>query len=90
MVGGLGSHSGAVIASVLFVLGSEALRVVEEPFSIGALQVPGIPGMRMVIFSLLLVGVMIFARRGIMGREELSWEKVVSLGRRVLRRSGGV
>lgn len=83
VVGGLGSHSGAVIASVLFVLGSEGLRAAEEPFSIGPLQVPGIPGMRMVIFSLLLIGVMIFARRGIMGREELSWEKVFSWGRKV-------
>lgn len=74
VVGGLGSTTGSVIASVIFVLGSEALRAVEEPFSIGSLEIPGIPGMRMVIFSILLIGVMIFARQGIMGRREFSWQ----------------
>jgi len=74
VVGGLGSTTGSVIASVIFVFGSEALRAVEEPFSIGSLEIPGIPGMRMVIFSILLIGVMIFARQGIMGREEFSWQ----------------
>ena len=44
VVGGLGSITGSVISSVLFVLGSEALRAVEEPFSIGSLQIPGNPG----------------------------------------------
>lgn len=73
VVGGLGSTTGSVIAAVIFVLGSEALRAVEEPFSIGSLEIPGIPGMRMVIFSILLIGVMIFARQGIMGRREFSW-----------------
>jgi branched-chain amino acid transport system permease protein len=73
VIGGLGSTSGAVISSVLFVLGGEALRAVEEPFSLGALEIPGIPGMRMVIFALILIGVMIFARQGIMGRREISW-----------------
>jgi branched-chain amino acid transport system permease protein len=59
---------------VLFVLGGEWLRAVEEPFAIGSLEIPGIPGMRMVIFSILLIGIMIFARQGIMGREEFSWQ----------------
>ncbi len=74
VVGGLGSTTGSIIASVIFVFGSEALRAVEEPFSIGSLEIPGIPGMRMVIFSILLIGVMIFARQGIMGRGEFSWQ----------------
>ena len=82
VVGGLGSTTGAVIASVLFVLGGEFLRVAEEPFSLGPLEIPGIPGMRMVIFAMILIGVMIFARRGIMGRKEISWQWVIDkLGR---------
>ncbi len=83
VVGGLGSITGSVISSVLFVLGSEALRAVEEPFSIGSVNIPGIPGMRMVIFAILLVLVMIFARRGIMGRKEFSWEGWISLLQRI-------
>jgi branched-chain amino acid transport system permease protein len=79
VVGGLGSTTGSVICAILFILGGEALRIVEEPFSLGSLEVPGIPGMRMVIFSVLLVVVMIFARKGIMGREEFFWQWLVDL-----------
>ncbi len=82
VVGGLGSTTGCVISSALFVFGSEALRAVEEPFSIGALQVPGIPGMRMVIFAIILVMAMIFARQGIMGRGEFSWQRFFEWSRR--------
>jgi len=77
VVGGLGSITGSVISSVLFVIGGEVLRAVEEPFSIGSFRVPGVPGMRMVVFSLILIAVMIFARKGIMGRGELSWERLL-------------
>jgi branched-chain amino acid transport system permease protein len=51
----------------------EWLRIVENPITIGALQIPGIPGMRMVIFSVLLIVVIIFRREGIMGTREFSW-----------------
>jgi branched-chain amino acid transport system permease protein len=74
VVGGLGSTTGAVIGAILFAWGGEALRVVESEIAIGAMRVPGIPGMRMVIFSLLLMVVIVFARRGIMGHSEFSWD----------------
>ena len=79
VVGGLGSTTGSVISAVIFVWGSEILRAVEEPFSIGSLEIPGIPGMRMVIFALILIVVMIFARQGIMGRKEFSWQGLIDL-----------
>jgi len=53
------------------------LRAVEEPFSLGPLDIPGIPGMRMVIFALILIVVMIFARQGIMGGKEVSWQLLI-------------
>jgi branched-chain amino acid transport system permease protein len=86
VVGGLGSTTGSVISAVIFVWGSEALRVVEEPFSIGSLDIPGVPGMRMVIFALILIVVMIFARQGIMGRREFSWQGLIDLVKRSLKR----
>jgi branched-chain amino acid transport system permease protein len=89
VVGGLGSTTGSVISSVIFVWGSEALRAVEEPFSIGSLSIPGIPGMRMVIFALILIAVMIFARQGIMGRREFSWQGLIDLLKRSVRRDHG-
>lgn len=83
VVGGLGSTTGAVIGAALFAWGGEALRVVERPADLGFLKIPGIPGMRMVIFSIILMLVIIFARRGIMGRSEFSWDWLFSkLGRK--------
>jgi branched-chain amino acid transport system permease protein len=75
--GGLGSTTGSAIASVIFVLGSEALRAAEEPFSVAGIDIPGIPGMRMVLFSIILILVMIFMRQGIMGRKEFSWQSSI-------------
>lgn len=76
VVGGLGSTSGAVIGAALFAWGGEALRVVERPMDLGIFIIPGIPGMRMVFFSVILMIVIIFARRGIMGRSEFNWNWV--------------
>lgn len=74
VIGGLGSTTGAVLAAVLFTYGGEALRAVEEPMTLWGLELPGIPGMRMVIFSLLLLLVIVFARQGVLGRREFSWD----------------
>jgi branched-chain amino acid transport system permease protein len=82
VIGGLGSTSGAVIGAVLFAWGGEALRVVESQIDLGFVKIPGIPGMRMVIFSILLMVVIIFARRGIMGRNEFSWDWLLAKMRR--------
>lgn len=73
VVGGLGSTTGAVIGAMLFAWGGEALRIVESPMNLGLFTIPGIPGMRMVIFSVILMVVIIFVRRGIMGQKELNW-----------------
>jgi len=74
VIGGLGSNTGAVLGAVLFTYGSEVLRAVEEPITFWGLKLPGIPGMRMVIFSLALLLVIIFARQGLLGRREFSWD----------------
>ena len=52
----------------------EWLRFVENPITLGSLYIPGIPGMRMVFFSVLLIVVIIFRREGIMGMREFSWD----------------
>jgi branched-chain amino acid transport system permease protein len=74
VVGGLGSTTGAVLAAALFTLAGEWLRVLEEPHRFLGLSIPGIPGMRMVIFSLALLLVIIYFRRGLLGSREFSWE----------------
>lgn len=86
VLGGMGSLSGSVIAAFVVTFLTEFLRVVEEPLRIGALTLPGIPGLRMVIFSALLVIVVVFYPKGLMGNRELSWETVSSPVCRLFRR----
>ena len=78
VLGGLGSITGATITAVIFAFLQEILREVEAPMTIGPWHLPGIPGMRMVVFSALLVALMIFYRRGLFGRWEISWQQVIS------------
>jgi branched-chain amino acid transport system permease protein len=85
VVGGLGSTTGAILAATFFTLAGEWLRVVEEPITFLGHTIPGIPGMRMVILSLALLLVIIFRRRGLLGRWEFSWASLDCL----LRRSSG-
>lgn len=82
VLGGLGSITGTVIAAAIVTVGSEWLRIVESPITLGALQIPGISGMRMVIFSFLLIIVIIYYQQGLMGRREISWKWIFSLFRR--------
>lgn len=86
VIGGLGSTTGVTIAAVLFTVGGEALRTVEEPMAVFGYEYPGIPGMRMVIFSALLIVVMLFARSGIMGRREFTWAGFFNLIAGIYRR----
>jgi branched-chain amino acid transport system permease protein len=83
VVGGLGSTTGAVLGAALFAWGGEALRIVENPIDLGFVTIPGIPGMRMVMFSLILMLVIIFARKGLLGRREFSWDFVAGKMKRL-------
>jgi len=74
VVGGLGSITGTVIAGTVFAILMEVLRSVESPMNLFGLHIPGIPGMRMLIFSILLMIVILFFHQGLMGTKELSWE----------------
>lgn len=82
VIGGLGSTTGSIIAAVLITWGGEFLRFVEEPVVVFGYYYEGIPGMRMVIFSILLIMVMIVAPKGIMGRREFSWQGIFDLAKR--------
>jgi branched-chain amino acid transport system permease protein len=70
VVGGLGSITGSLIGSVIVTFALEWLRIVEYPFNFGFMASSGIPGLRMVLFSALLIIVIIARREGIMGTRE--------------------
>ncbi len=82
VLGGLGSTTGAVVATIIITWGNEWLRLVEEPITLGGLQFAGVPGLRMVIFSLILLIMIIFYRRGLLGRWEFSWDWLLRRGQR--------
>ncbi len=71
VLGGLGSTTGAIIGSILVIGGAEWLRFLDESINIFGYHTPALPGLRMVVFSLILIFVMLFAREGIMGKREL-------------------
>ena len=75
VIGGLGSVSGSIIASSLFIACSEWwLRFLDNEMVIGTFQVPFLrSGFRMVVFSVVIMVVVLFFRKGIMGDREL-WE----------------
>ena len=74
VIGGIGSISGSCIASFLYVAASEWwLRFLDTETYIGAFKVPFLrTGFRMVVFSIIIMIVVLFFRRGLMGDRELS------------------
>lgn len=74
VLGGIGSVTGSVIASLLINGGQEWLRFLDEPTAVPVLKYLFKPGFRMVIYSVLLMVVVLFWRKGIMGTNEFSWE----------------
>ena len=90
VLGGMGSLTGSVIAGVVVTVGMEALRFVESDMNIFGMVIPGIPGMRMVIFSLLLLIVILFYRQGFMGTREFNWDWVLDKLKVAKRKEQGV
>ena len=89
VIGGIGSITGSVLASFLYVACSEWwLRFLDNTVYIGSFKVPLLaPGFRMVVFSIIIMLVVLFYRRGLMGTNEFSWDAIFGffgkLGRRV-------
>ncbi len=78
VIGGMGSISGSIIASFLVIFAKEWwLRFLDAPAYIGSFRVPLLrSGFRMVIFSLVLMIVVLFFRKGIMGDGEITWNNI--------------
>jgi len=87
VIGGIGSVSGSCIGSFLFIACSEWwLRFLDADTYIGAFKVPLLrTGFRMVVFSVVIMIVVLFFRRGIMGDREIS---LAGLAKRITGRPG--
>ena len=82
VAGGLGSLTGSLLGATVITILLEWLRAIEEPMDLGFIEIPGIPGMRMVVFSLVLLAIILYRREGIMGTRELTWKSMGAFFRR--------
>ena len=71
-----GSLTGSILGSAVITVLLEWLRAVEDPITLGGFAIPGIPGMRMVVFSLVLLCIILYRREGIMGMREITWDAI--------------
>lgn len=80
VIGGLGSVTGSCLASFLYIACSEWwLRFLDSDLYIGSFHVPLLrSGFRKVVFSVIIMAIVLFARNGIMGNKEFSIEGILS------------
>jgi branched-chain amino acid transport system permease protein len=78
VLGGMGSITGSIISAFIVTIAGEALRFLDEKMDFGIITIQGIPGIRMVVFSALLMMVVIFFRNGLMGTKEFSFDKIIA------------
>jgi branched-chain amino acid transport system permease protein len=90
VLGGNGSITGSVIASIGVTVLMEAMRFLDEPLNFLFLKTDGMPGLRMVVFSALLMMVVIFRQRGLMGDREWTWERLAKAGLLPRSKKGGL
>ena len=81
VIGGIGSISGSVIGTFLYVACSEWwLRFLDAETYIGSFKVPLLrSGFRMVVFSIVIMIIVLFFSQGIMGEKELTWAGIGGL-----------
>ncbi|MDD6283475.1 MAG: branched-chain amino acid ABC transporter permease [Oribacterium sp.] len=83
VIGGIGSVTGSVLGAFVVTAGRELLRFFDEPLTVAGVSIPLFrPGFRMVIFSILLMVVVLFYSRGLMGTNEFSWDGIFGFFRR--------
>ncbi|MBQ9443696.1 MAG: branched-chain amino acid ABC transporter permease [Lachnospiraceae bacterium] len=79
VIGGIGSVSGSVLATFLYVACSEWwLRFLDSELYIGGFKVPLLRnGFRMVVFSVVIMVIVLFFSHGIMGNRELDISSLI-------------
>ncbi len=80
VLGGVGSITGSVVAAIVVTISMEALRFLDGPLDLGFMTTTGVPGLRMVFFSALLMIVVIYRQQGLMGKAEFSWNALSKIG----------
>jgi len=82
VLGGIGSISGSVLAAMLFVFASQWwLRGLDAGTWLGISLGIFRPGFRLVVFAVIIMLVVIFFRKGMLGDKELTWHFERNRGR---------
>lgn len=79
VIGGIGSVTGSVIGSFLYIACSEWwLRFLDDSQTYLGVNIPFMRGgFRMVVFSVVIMLIVLFYRQGIMGTREFSWQGII-------------
>jgi len=89
ILGGMGSITGTIISAFVITIGQEVLRFLDDGMTFGSFAIPGVTGLRMVVFSALLMIVVLFFNRGLMGTNEFSWNRLFKLFKKEPLTKGG-
>ena len=84
VIGGIGSITG----SFLYIACSEWwLRFLDDPSSYLGVNIPFMrPGFRMLVFSVVIMIVVLFFRKGIMGDREFSWDGIINFFKKIFKK----
>ncbi|NLO99745.1 MAG: branched-chain amino acid ABC transporter permease [Clostridiaceae bacterium] len=88
VIGGIGSVTGSCLSSFLFIASSEWwLRFLDSETYIGSFKLPLLAsGFRKVVFSIIIMVVVLFYSRGIMGTNEISVDALLRFFRKLFRK----
>ena len=80
VIGGIGSITGSILGSFLYIACSEWwLRFLDDPMPYIGVNIPFMRGgFRMLVFSVIIMIVVLFFRKGIMGDREFSWDGIIN------------
>lgn len=88
VIGGIGSVTGSVIGSFLYIACSEWwLRFLDDAQTYLGVNIPFMRGgFRMVVFSVVIMLIVLFYRQGIMGTREFSWQGIINFFKKLFSR----
>ena len=89
VIGGIGSVTGSVIGSFLYIACSEWwLRFLDDSQTYLGVNIPFMRGgFRMVVFSVVIMLIVLFYRQGIMGTREFSWQGIINVFKKLFKKS---
>ena len=88
VIGGIGSITGSIIGSFLYIACSEWwLRFLDDPAPYLHVNISFMrPGFRMLVFSVVIMIVVLFFRQGIMGDREFSWDGIFNFFKKLCKK----